>query len=149
MFKPIGQTRSAVDLCADAIRDAILDGRFKVGDRLPPERALADMFDLNRLTIRGALTRLTAEGLLSVRQGSGYRVEDVYRTTGPAVLSSLLHRAQENSVQTSMIEDVPTSGVTWPAPPSQKSLPNRVSIIWSTSIAAFRHSKMLWRKMKH
>ena len=55
MFKLIGQTRSAVDLCADAIRDAILDGRFQVGDRLPPERALADMFDLNS-TIRGAPT---------------------------------------------------------------------------------------------
>ena len=95
MFKPIGQTRSAVDLCADAIRDTILDGRFKVGDRLPPERALADMFDLNRLTIRGALTRLTAEGLLSVRQGGGYRVEDVYRTTGPRSKQSIAPCSRE------------------------------------------------------
>ncbi|MCB9604568.1 MAG: GntR family transcriptional regulator [Sandaracinus sp.] len=71
----------AVDDVADVLRDEITSGRFAAGSRLPPERQLAARFEVNRGTVRAALSRLAAEGLLSVRQGSGYQVRD-YRRSG-------------------------------------------------------------------
>lgn len=80
---------SAVEACAASLREAILRGEFALGARLPPERQLADTLGVNRVTARGALSRLVNEGLLSVRQGSGYQVQDFLASGGPELLSTL------------------------------------------------------------
>ncbi|MFC4910071.1 PLP-dependent aminotransferase family protein [Actinomadura gamaensis] len=51
--------------------DAILDGRLRPGERLPPTRELARRLDVSRNTVSIAYERLTAEGLLVARVGSG------------------------------------------------------------------------------
>lgn len=85
---------TAVDACAAALRDAVLAGELGVGVRLPPERALAATFGVNRVTVRNALARLVAEGLLSVRQGSGYLVQDFLRSGGLDLALALALRAR-------------------------------------------------------
>lgn len=52
-------------------RANILDGSLKVGDRLPPERELAQQIGVGRPLLREALRSLTMLGLLRSRQGSG------------------------------------------------------------------------------
>ena len=94
MFAPLPPRPSAVDLCSDALRRRILDGQLAVGQRLPPERALASSLGASRVTLRSALTRLAAAGLLSVRQGSGYVVRDFRRRAGPDLLPALLELAR-------------------------------------------------------
>jgi GntR family transcriptional repressor for pyruvate dehydrogenase complex len=59
---------------AGQLRDAILDGRFAAGTKLPPERELALEFDVNRTSIREAIKVLEGLGLVSVRQGDGATV---------------------------------------------------------------------------
>ncbi len=49
----------------------IKDGTWQVGDRLPPERELAEDFDASRGTMRNVLRVLQARGVLEVRRGSG------------------------------------------------------------------------------
>jgi len=51
------------------IRKAILDGDLKPGDRLPPEKELADNFGVSKASLREAFRALEAMGLLEVRQG--------------------------------------------------------------------------------
>jgi len=51
------------------IQDAILDGRLKTGDVLPPERELKQMFNTSRGTLREALRVLEERGLLEIRLG--------------------------------------------------------------------------------
>lgn len=51
--------------------DAIQGGKFSPGDRLPPERALAEILGVSRPTLRQALYALAVLGILEVRQGSG------------------------------------------------------------------------------
>ena len=46
---------------AKSIRDAILEGRLKVDERLPTEEELAQKFGVSRPTIREALKRLLSE----------------------------------------------------------------------------------------
>ena len=95
MFKPVTHATSVVDRCVDELRRAILSGALQPGDRLPPERALAEQFQLNRVTVRHALSRLAGAGLVSVRQGSGYRVEPFRRRGGPDLLPGLVALADE------------------------------------------------------
>jgi len=59
---------------AEQLRDAILDGRFAAGTKLPPERELALEFDVNRTSVREAIKVLEGLGLVTVRQGDGATV---------------------------------------------------------------------------
>jgi DNA-binding FadR family transcriptional regulator len=72
-FRPPQRRRIHEDV-AEQLRDAILDGRFASGHRLPPERELADKFRVNRTSIREAIKVLEGLGLVSVRQGDGATV---------------------------------------------------------------------------
>jgi GntR family transcriptional repressor for pyruvate dehydrogenase complex len=59
---------------AEQLRDAILDGRFAAGRKLPPERELATEFSVNRTSVREAIKVLEGLGLVTVRQGDGATV---------------------------------------------------------------------------
>ncbi len=80
--------------CEHALRRAVLLGELAAGQRLPPERELAATLGVSRLTLRAALATLTAQGVLAVRHGSGYVVQDVRRTGGPDLLPGLTTLAQ-------------------------------------------------------
>ena len=54
-----------------ALRQAIETRVLAPDDALPPERELADDFDVSRITVRKAIEGLASEGLLVRRQGSG------------------------------------------------------------------------------
>jgi len=54
---------------AAKIREAILDGRLTVDERLPTEEELAARFSVSRPTIREALKRLAAQNLIRSRRG--------------------------------------------------------------------------------
>jgi GntR family transcriptional regulator len=53
------------------IEDLLLQGRYKAGDRIPPEAELVDILGVSRVTVRAGLARLVERGLLERRRGSG------------------------------------------------------------------------------
>ncbi|WP_285113440.1 PLP-dependent aminotransferase family protein [Leifsonia sp. fls2-241-R2A-40a] len=53
------------------LRDAIVDGRLRRGERLPATREFADQLQVSRTTVSTAYERLTAEGYLAARVGAG------------------------------------------------------------------------------
>lgn len=55
----------------ETLRVQIASGRFAPGERLPSEAELARSFATTRMTVRQALARLTFEGLIIRRMGSG------------------------------------------------------------------------------
>ena len=55
----------------DQIKDEIDKGIWKIGQRLPSERDLADTFQVSRMTLRQAITLLVEEGVLTRKVGSG------------------------------------------------------------------------------
>lgn len=63
------------------LETALLDGTWAAGTRLPSERALAERFGVSRNTVREALQRLAARGLLQSRRGAGVYVTDRLRTS--------------------------------------------------------------------
>jgi DNA-binding GntR family transcriptional regulator len=62
---------SLVDGAERAVRRWLTPGRFRPGDRLPPEQELAGMLGVSRGTLRSALRRLEEAGEIVRRQGSG------------------------------------------------------------------------------
>ena len=69
LFQPVAVTRASSAI-VDQIRTAILGGRLKQGERLPPERELAAQFGVSRVTVRDALRSLEATGLVEIRVGA-------------------------------------------------------------------------------
>ncbi len=92
----MNKATTQVDNCTQQLRRAILSGELAVGERLAPERRLAERLKVGRVTVRSALGRLAAEGLLAVRQGSGYTVRDFRRHGGPGLLEPILDIALED-----------------------------------------------------
>jgi GntR family transcriptional regulator len=53
------------------MEDLLLRGRYKAGDRVPPEADLVDSLGVSRVTVRAGVARLVERGVLERRQGSG------------------------------------------------------------------------------
>lgn len=58
------------------LREAILDGRLKPGDRLPPTRELARSLSVSRTTVSVAYEGLTGQGFVTARVGAGTFVSE-------------------------------------------------------------------------
>jgi len=73
----------AEGLVAEVMRKletGMLDGTFVANARLPSERVLAEQYQVSRNTVREAVQRLGARGLVRSRQGAGVFVTDQLRT---------------------------------------------------------------------
>ncbi|MDH2925614.1 FCD domain-containing protein [Lonepinella koalarum] len=64
------------------LKQQLVDGVYQVGDRLPPERDLAELMNVSRTVIREAIIMLELDDLVSVRKGSG-----VYVIASPKVMA--------------------------------------------------------------
>jgi 2-aminoadipate transaminase len=62
---------------AAQVRQMIQQGTLKIGDRLPPNRELAERLGVNRSTVTTAYDELLADGLIATRVGSGTYVAAV------------------------------------------------------------------------
>lgn len=71
------------------LRSAIQAGQYHVGDRLPPERDIAEHFSVSRSVVREALIMLELEKLVEVRKGSGVYVINLPLAEGVISQSSL------------------------------------------------------------
>lgn len=94
--KPLSGKRSFEEI-SDQIRDLILSKKLNPGDKLPPERDLAEMFKAGRTAVRESLRILEHSGLIQIRQGSegGSFVKDV---NSSAISRSLLDVARRSDV---------------------------------------------------
>lgn len=62
------------------LETAMLDGTLVANARLPAERVLAQRYEVSRNTVREAIQRLNARGLVRIRPGAGVYVTDQLRT---------------------------------------------------------------------
>ena len=89
MWKPVERRRIAEEV-ARQLRGLILKGKYQPGDKLPPERRLAETLGVNRATLREALRNLEHMGLVAIRQGDGTRVLDFIQTAGLDLLGHMI-----------------------------------------------------------
>lgn len=92
MFETVRYEKGA-GVIVDQVRRAVLDGKLKPGDRLPPVRQLTQVFGVSRTTLREAVRVLEALGFLEVRKGAGGGpfVVEVDMRTAQNALRNFLH----------------------------------------------------------
>ncbi|MCW4152937.1 FCD domain-containing protein [Halomonas sp. 18H] len=83
------------DAIVERLESMILEGSLKPGQRLPPERQLAEQFGVSRPSLRGAIQTLAARGLLVSRQGGGNFVTEDLNTRHTDPLLGMLSRHSE------------------------------------------------------
>src|SRR5882672_6818315 len=83
MFEPVKNQRVS-DEILQQIREAVLTGKFQIGDRLPNERTLAEQFAASRTSVREALRGLEQQGVIYTKKG----------VTGGAFVADLDHRSK-------------------------------------------------------
>ncbi|ALK98390.1 GntR family transcriptional regulator [Massilia sp. WG5] len=82
--------RGRVEEIVRRLEMALLDGSFPANARLPSERALAAQYGVSRNTVREAIQRLAARGLVRSRSGSGAFVTDQLRTSSASPWGQLV-----------------------------------------------------------
>lgn len=89
--------RSAPDLVAIRLRDAIFTGELRPGQQLPPESALAQGFGIALMTVRIALNALKEMGLLVTirgRNGGTFVATDVGERIAEAAKKSKFSKSE-------------------------------------------------------
>ncbi|MGZ6124292.1 MAG: FadR/GntR family transcriptional regulator [Myxococcales bacterium] len=76
------------------IQEQIASGRLKPGDKLPPERELAERFHVSRSSVRDAIQALQLMGLVRSRQGGGTSVCEISADSLMSPLSQALAERQ-------------------------------------------------------
>ncbi|MGN6549479.1 MAG: FadR/GntR family transcriptional regulator [Pararhizobium sp.] len=90
--------RNLVGAVSAALREEIVGGELRPGDKLPSEAGLTKRFDVSRTVVREAIAALRADGLVEPRHGVGVFV----RSTHPAPAISF--QAPDNARISSIIE---------------------------------------------
>jgi GntR family transcriptional repressor for pyruvate dehydrogenase complex len=96
-LQPVNR-RSVPEDVFEQIVAEVLSGEMQPGETLPSERRLAEVLGVSRPAVREALKRLSAAGLVEVRQGDATTVRDFRRHAGLDLLPQLLLRAGELDV---------------------------------------------------
>lgn len=84
-FKEVTLEKPA-DVIIRQIKELLMTGQLKPGDRLPPERKLSEQFGVGRQHVRDAIRRLEFYGILKTRPQSGTFVASI----GIAALENLI-----------------------------------------------------------
>lgn len=79
MFAPIKNTK-VYEQVVEQIKNMILDGTLKKGDKLPTERDLAEQLQVSRASVREALRALDIIGLVESRQGAGNYIKENFES---------------------------------------------------------------------
>ncbi len=93
-LQPVNR-RSVPEEVFEQILSDVLSGEMQPGETLPSERRLAEVLGVSRPAVREALKRVSAAGLVEVRQGDATTVRDFRRHAGLDLLPRLLLRTGE------------------------------------------------------
>ena len=91
LFKPIRPKKLSEEIF-EQIKSLITDGQLKPGEKIPSEREMATLLGVSRPSVREAIMKLEAMGLLESRQGGGTYV----RSLADGTLAPLAAMVEDN-----------------------------------------------------
>ena len=111
MFKKVKNQRLYLQI-VNQFRDLITNGKLKVGDKLPPERLLAEKFGTSRASIREAMSALEILGLIESKssQGNFIKIDGAEASIDGELLKELLRNHSPFEVFEARCEIEPIMG---------------------------------------
>ena len=80
-------------LIVEQIKHLLTSGEIQVGEKLPPERELAEQFGVARPTVREALSALEVLGIIDVQVGSGAYIVNLPQQTPSQLIQQIEEEA--------------------------------------------------------
>lgn len=96
---------SLKEVCVQEILTRILSGELKPGDRLPPERELAEAMGISRSSVNHGIMELEAMGFLSITPRRGTVVNDYRTHPTPQSLAAVM-RYSRAEMEQSLFSDL-------------------------------------------
>lgn len=88
--QPLLKAQSPAALAEEYIVRSIWNQHFPAGSDLPAERELAEKIGVTRTTLREVLQRLAREGWLTIQHGKATKVNNIWETAGPNIISTII-----------------------------------------------------------
>lgn len=97
------RTDSVGEIVKNHVVSGIINGKYSIGDKLPPERELSVQTGVSRIVVHTVITELYAKGLLKIVPRRGTFIND-YKREGSLELIDLF--LTENGVEDNILQDV-------------------------------------------
>lgn len=113
MDAPVKNTK-VYEQVIEKIKEMIVSGKLKKGDKLPPERELVDQLQASRASIREALKALQIIGLIESRQGGGNYIRESFEGSlfePLSIMFSLQNSRPEEILELRKIIEVETAAL--------------------------------------
>lgn len=81
------------------IKQLIIDGKWKPGEKIPSESTLSEIFGVGRVSIRSALQYLAAQGYIDTKRGEGSYVKELNLKEHMDFISPILKLTQHDALQ--------------------------------------------------
>ena len=126
-----GKKKSVVDRVADGIVSGIISGRFQPGSKLPTEVELCKEYEAGRNSVREAVKKLEANGVVYIKRADGTVVRETYnqKLLDPMLYQIILKKnSWKDFVQLRAVIEIGTLNVILENEPDQEKLKNQYRI---------------------
>jgi GntR family transcriptional regulator len=82
---------------AEGLRQQILKGKYRPGEKLPSENMLVEMSNVSPMTVRRAINLLASQGIVTTTRGSGTFVKEVEMGSASFYLQDLKELFSDNA----------------------------------------------------
>jgi len=96
-----------------AVKEQILSGTYRPGEKLPTENRLTDLFGVSRTVVREAIATLAADGLVESRQGAGVFVRERSALAFSLITAEINHKISHalNVIEVRMGLEIESAGL--------------------------------------
>lgn len=110
-IKPIKKVNVGEQVLAQ-LKKMLVDGEWGPGTKIPSENELAELFDVSRITVRQALQKLNALGLLETRLGDGSYVRSLEIGDSMNALIPVMYLGNQSEAQVFEFRQIIETGCT-------------------------------------
>ena len=126
-----GKKKSVVDRVADGIVSGIISGRFQPGSKLPTEVELCKEYEAGRNSVREAIKKLEANGVVYIKRADGTFVSETYnqKLLDPMLYQIILKKnSWKDFVQLRAVIEIGTLNVILENDPDEEKIRNLYEI---------------------
>ena len=114
-------------------KNRIMAGELRPGEKLPPEREIAQMLEVSRNSVREALRIMDMTGVISSQQGSGNYITCEFQKSIAETMGMMFAMSQINYQQISQI---------------RYALEQKAQVLITGDIGLNRRRRARWRRWK-
>ncbi|MFK7834074.1 MAG: FadR/GntR family transcriptional regulator [Winogradskyella sp.] len=98
MFNSIVSNKSLSEQVENKLTEAIRAGKYLPGHQIPTEHELCDMFNVSRTSIREAVKKMSARGIVEVKRGKGVFVSEMSIKNTSEILNLFFELSSDKSI---------------------------------------------------